>query len=102
MVRTLRGRLTLLACLATLPAFLFVLFVASGERGAALERAENEARYVAGLATREHAHQLVGARRLLDRLATMRDHDVVSLHTILPAVLGGFPQFANLGLLGKD
>ena len=50
--RTLRGRLTLLACLATLPAFLFVLYVATQERRAALGRAENEARYVASLASR--------------------------------------------------
>ena len=67
--RTLRGRLTLLACLATFPAFIFVMLVAIQERGAALRHADQEARYVAGLASREHAHQLQGARRLLQRLA---------------------------------
>jgi len=105
MVRTLRGRLTLLACLATIPAFLFVLFVATRERGAALRRAESDARYVAGLATREHAHQLMGARRLLDRLATSEKgapSDATSLQRILPTILSGFPQFANLGVLTRE
>ena len=40
--RTVRGRLVLLACLATLPAFLFVLVVAAQARGAALRQAERE------------------------------------------------------------
>lgn len=99
--RTLRGRLTLLACLATLPAFLFVVYVASGERAAALQRAETESRYVADLASREHAVQVLGAKRLLDRLASDGD-GLGNLPRILPTILSGFPQFANLGVLGLD
>ncbi len=103
-LRTLRGRLTLLACLATLPAFLFVLFVATQERRAALHRAESEARYVASLASREHAHQVIGAKRLLERLggggsgaATPGLPDQT-----LPTVLSAMPQFANLGILTTE
>lgn len=104
MVRSLRGRLVLLACLATLPAFLFVLFVATQERGAALRRAESETRFVANLASREHAHQVVGAQRLLRRLAKegAASPDLEPLGRLLPAVLSGFPQFANLGILAPD
>lgn len=102
-LRSLRGRLTLLACLATLPAFLFVLFVATRERGAALRRAESEARYVGGLASREHAHQVQGARDLLDRLGRLEaGASLESLDRTLPLVLSGLPQFANLGILAPD
>lgn len=41
---TLRGRLILLVCFATVPAILFIFFVAVREREAALARMETEAR----------------------------------------------------------
>ena len=97
--RTLRGRLTLLASLTTLPAFLFVVYVAANERNEALRRAESESRYVAELASREHAHQLSGTRRLLERLTASDDiasGSVGNLPLLLPSVLSGFPQVANL------
>lgn len=99
--RTLRGRLMLVAALATLPAFLFVIYVAAKERAAALDRAESNARYVANLASREHADQVSGAARLLERLASGADAQgkVPDLDRILPAILSGFPQIANLGLI---
>lgn len=103
--RTLRGRLALLACLATLPAFLFVVYVAAKERGAALRRAETESIYVAELASREHALQVLGANRLLDRLAALpaaEGNGLGDLPKLLPPILSGFPQFANLGVLGID
>jgi signal transduction histidine kinase len=101
LVRTLRGRLMLVASLATLPAFLFVVYVAAKERAAALDRAEADARYVASLASREHAHQVSGAARLLDRLAAdpAASGNARTLRTLLPSVVAGFPQIANLGLL---
>jgi signal transduction histidine kinase len=97
--RTLRGRLTLLAALTTLPAFLFVVYIAGKERADALRRAEDEARSVASLASREHAHQVVGARRMLDTLAREQKSDLPS---VLPAILAGFPQIANLWIVGGD
>jgi signal transduction histidine kinase len=99
--RTLRGRLMLVAALATVPAFLFVVYVAANERGAAVERAEMEARYVANLASREHEHQVSGAGRLLERLAEQADvhGDITHLELLLPLILSGFPQIANLGVL---
>ena len=103
--RTLRGRLTLLACLATFPAFLFVFYVAAKERVAVLHRVETESLYVADLASREHAHQVLGARRLLDRLSslpTSDGHGGAQLPRLLPTILQGFPQFANLGVLALD
>ncbi|MBI3131376.1 MAG: HAMP domain-containing protein [Acidobacteria bacterium] len=104
--QSLRGRLTLLACLATLPAFLFVLYAASQERQVALGRAESEARYVASLASREHAHQVIGAERLLGRLAEMGAASgqprLEPLQSLLPSVLRGFPQCANLGILDGE
>ncbi|GMU62933.1 MAG: hypothetical protein AMXMBFR34_46960 [Myxococcaceae bacterium] len=70
MVNTLRGRLILLVCFATVPAVLFIFLVAVREREAALSRMQTEALHLGGLASREHAHQLEGGRRLLRRLAT--------------------------------
>jgi signal transduction histidine kinase len=94
----------LVAALATVPAFLFVVYVAANERSAALERAETEARYVAHLASREHEHQVSGASRLLERLALRAnaDGDITGLADLLPVILGGFPQIANLGMLSPD
>ncbi len=60
--RTLRGRLVLLICFATLPALLFTFYAASTERTAVLRRIEKDALLLAQLASREHAHQLDGAR----------------------------------------
>ncbi|HJU82940.1 MAG TPA: cache domain-containing protein [Holophagaceae bacterium] len=102
--RTVRGRLVLLACLATLPAFLFVLVVAAQERGAALRQAEHESRYVAGLASREHALQVLGTEQLLRRLARedSAEGSPETLERTLPVVLSAFPQVANLGILEAD
>jgi len=104
LVRTLRGRLMLVASFATLPAFLFVVYVAAKERAAALDRAETDARYVASFASREHAHQVTGAARLLERLVAEHASPggEQALRTLLPAILAGFPQIANLGVLSAS
>lgn len=101
---TLRGRLILLVCFATVPAILFIFFVAAREREAALARMETEARHLGSLASREHAHQLNGGGNLLRRLgATLacegdaRGH-LPACPDYLPVLLSGFPQFANLGV----
>lgn len=98
--QTLRGRLMLLACLATLPAFFFVIYLATKDRAAALDRTEVELLYVADSASQEHANQIYGAHRLLERLASLSHGETsVDLPTLLPPILMGFPQFANLGIL---
>lgn len=101
--RTLRGKLIFFACLATLPAFVFVLYVATNERSAALQRVQNESLYVAESASREHAAQVYGAKRLLDTLATLarRRDQAESLPVLLPALLSSFPLFANIGVLSR-
>lgn len=68
--QTLRGKLIFFACFATLPAFIFVIYVATNERAAALQRTQVESLYVAESASREHSHQVEGAKRLLDRLVS--------------------------------
>jgi signal transduction histidine kinase len=100
--RTLRGRLLLLAGFAVVPALLFAFFAAARERHAAVERLEAEARHLGTLAAREHAHQLNGARSLLERLAaavpcTGGAH-AAACPAWLPALLAGFPQLANIGV----
>lgn len=102
---TLRGRLTLLACVATLPAFLFVAYVAFEERQASLGRAEAESLHAAELASREHALQVLGAHRLLERLGSLAapgQQGLGDLPRLLPIILRGFPQVANLGVLRPD
>ena len=85
-----------MACVATLPAFFFVVYLAASDRNSELRQAESEARYTAELASREHAHQIAGVRRLLERLAALPVEDV---REMLPAILSGFPQVANIGIL---
>ena len=104
---TLRGRLILLVCFATVPALLFIFFAAAKEREAALERMEVDARHLGSLASREHAHQLNGARELLRRLGAglACDGPAASAKVCpeyLPTLLSGFPQFANLGVAEPD
>lgn len=96
-LRTLRLHLPLLALAATLPTFLLVLLLASRERSAALRHAEAEARMVAGIATREHAHQVLGAQRLLLQLGRGEVHE--DIRPLLPGLLKANPALANLGLL---
>jgi signal transduction histidine kinase len=98
---TLRGRLLLLVGFAIVPALLFVFFAAARERQAAVERIEAEARHLGSLASREHAHQLNGARSLLERLAATVPCPAPAVPGCpewLPVLLSGFPQFANIGV----
>ncbi|MBP1684099.1 MAG: histidine kinase [Deltaproteobacteria bacterium] len=101
---TLRGRLILLVCFATVPALLFIFYVAARERQATMERMETEARQLGGLASREHAHQLQGARDLLLRLREPLACDAAGTAAppcpdYLPALLAGLPQFATIAVL---
>lgn len=96
----------LLVCIATLPAILFTFYVASNERKAVLQRTERDAKHLAGLASREHSQQLEGAKRLLRRLGDQLGRDSATLSgaacpSYLPAVLAGFPQLANIGILDR-
>ncbi len=102
--QTLRGKLVFFACFATLPAFIFVLSVATNERAATLQGTQIELLHIAETASREHAHQVEGARRLLDTLSALNldGQDAVRLPVLLPAILSGFPQFANIGALTPE
>jgi signal transduction histidine kinase len=101
---TLRGRLILLVCFATVPAILFIFIVAERERESTLLRMETEARHLGSLASREHAHQINGGKRLLRRLGDGIECDGLTSATeqtcpgYLPALLSGLPQFANIGV----
>lgn len=104
--RTLRGHLVLLVCFATLPALLFTFYVASGERASVLQRIEKDALLLAQLASREHAHQLEGAKRLLQELGGVLHEPTGAPATRcpdhLPVLLAGFPQFTTIGILSVD
>ncbi len=101
---TLRGRLILLVSFAAVPSLLFIVFAAARERASALELMETEARHLGSLASREHANQLNGGRNLLRRLAGVLRCDETehakapACPGYLPALLSGFPQFANIGI----
>ena len=102
--QTLRGKLVFFACLATLPAFMFVIYVASNERAASFQRTQKMSRYVAESASREHAAQVFGAKRLLNTLASQKPQGMTAsdLPLLLPALLGSFPQFANIGAVAPE
>ena len=105
---TLRGRLILLVCFTTVPAILFIFFAAARERASALDLMETEARHLGSLASREHAHQLNGGRNLLLSLTDALACERADLSAppacpeYLPALLSGFPQFANIGVATTD
>lgn len=101
---SLRSRLVVLVCLATLPAILFTFYIANNERNAALVRMEDDGRHIVSLISREHYYQLSGAKRLLDWLAT-HITDTASVLTdasFLPALLAGFPQLANIAVVSPQ
>lgn len=103
----LRGRLLFLICLATLPALLFTLFAAENERTAVRSRMERDALHLAGLASREHAHQVRGARELLSWLGAKLAREgpqssIITDADFLQALLAGHPQLANIGVLSPD
>ena len=104
---SLRGRLLFLICLAILPAVLFTFFVAQSERAAKLVRTEQDALHLAGLAGREHAHQIRGASELLTWLGAKVARDglsspVITDPSFLRALLAGHPQLANIGVLSPE
>lgn len=104
---TLRGRLVLLVCISTLPAILFTFYAANNERTAAAKRMKEEARHLAVLASREHRQQFEGAQNLLlqlgERLRKQGDSAAFTGNPeFLPALLSGFPQFANIGVLSAQ
>ncbi|MCC7007959.1 MAG: HAMP domain-containing protein [Acidobacteria bacterium] len=105
--RSLRGKLLFLICLATLPAVLFTAYAAENEREAALARTESDALHLAGLTSREHAHQIRGARELLAWLGTRLAREgpqsrIIGDPDFLPALLAGHPQLANIGVLSPE
>lgn len=104
---SLRRRLFFLICLATLPAILFTFLVAANERAAALARTERDALHLASLASREHAHQVQGARELLAWLGAKvalegPESPIITDPGYLQALLAGWPQLGNVGVLSSD
>lgn len=101
---SLRGRLVMLVCLATLPAILFAFYIAGNERAAALARMEEDAHHIVSLISREHFYQMTGARSLLRWLANRLAEERADIITagdsaLLPALLAGYPQLANIAIL---
>lgn len=101
---SLRGRLVMLICLATLPAILFAFYIASNERSAALHRMEEDSRHVVSLIAREHFYQIAGAKSLLRWLALRLADETAALEdtALLPALLAGYPQLANIAILTPE
>lgn len=94
----------MLICLATLPAILFAFYIADNERTAALQRMEEDAHHIVSLISREHFYQMAGAKSLLrwltDKLAEEQDDiSAAKDSALLPALLAGYPQLANIAIL---
>lgn len=104
---SLRGQLLFLVCLASLPALLFMFFAAENERTAAFERIQRESIQLAVMTSREHTHQIRGARALLSWLGEKVTREglqspVFKDSDFLRALLAGHPQLANIGVLTAD
>lgn len=97
----------MLVCLATLPAILFAFYIANNERAAAVTRMEEDAHHIVSLISREHFYQMTGAKSLLrwlaDRLAEEQDDIIAEKDSaLLPALLAGYPQLANIAILTPE
>lgn len=104
---SLRGQLLFLVCLASLPALLFMFFAAESERTAALERIQRDAIQLAVMTSREHTHQIRGARDLLIWLGEKAvrvglQSKIFTEPDFLRALLAGHPQLANVGVLSAE
>ncbi len=103
---TLRGRLVVLICLATLPAMLFTVYIAQKERSAAIERTMDDAHYILDLLSREHLYQLTGAEGLLrwltTKLSAQGNSAFVHDSNFLSALLAGYPQLGNIAILSPN
>lgn len=98
---SLRGRVVMLVCLATLPAALFTFYIANNERVMALQRMEEDAHHIVTLISREYFYQLAGAKSLLRWLAEAEPDTAEGIKnsTLLPSLLAGYPQLANIAIL---
>jgi signal transduction histidine kinase len=103
---TLRGRLILLVCLATLPTLLFILFIAEQERSQSLRLAKQESQYLINLISREHLYQLSGAKSLLhwitDRMQRQQSTNLFRDANFLESLLAGYPQLGNIAILSPS
>ena len=104
---SLRSRLIVLVCLATLPAILFTFYIASNERNAAIQRMEEDAHHIVSLISREHFYQIAGAKSLLRWLADGLAGEIggsalIENSDLLPALLAGYPQLANIVVLTPE
>lgn len=103
---TLRARLLVLVCLATLPATFFSLYVANAERDATLRHSETEAKYVLSIISREHINQIDSAKTLLRWLVYQADgggeREKIEDRAYLAGILAGHPQLANIALLSPN
>jgi hypothetical protein len=102
---SLRFRVLLVIGLATLPALVFILYTASRTRAETRRKVEAQARYLARLASHQHAAQIASARALLAAIRSIplswRERPAPCPEAF-PALLASVPHLANLGILGVD
>jgi len=102
---SLRFRVLLVIALATLPALVYILYTASQTRAQSRHAVEAQARYLARLASRQHAAQITGARALLTAIRDLpldwRER-ATPCPDFFPALRASVPHLANLGILGGD
>ncbi|MCC6995623.1 MAG: HAMP domain-containing protein [Deltaproteobacteria bacterium] len=102
---SLRFRVLLVIGLATLPALVYILYTASRTQRQARRAVEAQARYLARLASRQHAAQISSARALLTAIRGIpvdwRERST-PCPDFFPALRASVPHLANLGILGVD
>ncbi len=102
---SLRFRVLLVIGLATLPALVYILHTASQTRAQSRRAIEAQARYLARLASRQHAAQISSARALLTAIRDLppgwRERSTPCPDFFL-ALRASVPNLGNLGILGAD
>lgn len=102
---SLRVRLLLLILLAFVPTQILVFYLASRERNDERRRVEWNASRLAVLASAEEQAVIDETKNLLNVIArdpAVRDRDGTDCVQLLAAIVGAFPQYLNLGIIGPD
>lgn len=101
----LRFRLIALVLLGVIPALGLILYTAAEQRRYAKEEVQESALRLAWLVAADHERLLDEARQLLLTLAYIPEVSSGSqpaCNQILAELLGQYPQYANLGVIGMD
>ncbi len=100
-----RARLALVLVLAVIPSLGLIYYNAHEQRGAAIERAQQDVERIARLTAAQNTRVIDGARQLLvtlTQLPEVQGSDPIRCGTTLLKLLGDYSLYSNLGVATPD